>query len=106
MGLFNLFGGTDINQGLKEYENTAGAVLLDVRTPQEYKDGHVPGSKNVPLQSIREAKAVIGRTDTPVFVYCLSGGRSRQAAGMLERMGYDNVKNIGGISAYKGKVER
>ena len=45
MGLFNLFGGTDINQGLKEYENTAGAVLLDVRTPQEYKDGHVPGSK-------------------------------------------------------------
>lgn len=106
MGLFNLFGGADINQGLKEYENTAGAVLLDVRTPQEYKDGHVPGSKNVPLQSIREAKAVISRTDTPVFVYCLSGGRSRQAAGMLERMGYDNVKNIGGISAYKGKVER
>ncbi|MCI8885485.1 MAG: rhodanese-like domain-containing protein [Dorea sp.] len=106
MGLFNLFGGADINQGLKEYENTAGAVLLDVRTPQEYKDGHVPGSKNVPLQSIREAKAVISRTDTPVFVYCLSGGRSRQAAGMLERMGYGNVKNIGGISAYKGKVER
>ena len=100
MGLFNLFGGADINQGLKEYENTAGAVLLDVRTPQEYKDGHVPGSKNVPLQ------AVIGRTDTPVFVYCLSGGRSRQAAGMLERMGYGNVKNIGGISSYKGKVER
>ena len=106
MGLFNLFGGADINQGLKEYENTAGAVLLDVRTPQEYKDGHVPGSKNVPLQSIREAKAVISRTDTPVFVYCLSGGRSRQAAGMLERMGYGNVKNIGGISSYKGKVER
>lgn len=106
MGLFNLFGGADINQGLKEYENTAGAVLLDVRTPREYKDGHVPGSKNVPLQSIREAKAVISRTDTPVFVYCLSGGRSRQAAGMLERMGYGNVKNIGGISAYKGKVER
>ena len=105
MGLFNLFGGADINQGLKEYENTAGAVLLDVRTPQEYKDGHVPGSKNVPLQSIREAKAVISRTDTPVFVYCLSGGRSRQAAGMLERMGYGNVKNIGGISSYKGKVE-
>ena len=42
----------------------------------------------------------------PIFVYCLSGKRSRQAAAVLQQMGYTNVKNIGGIYAYAGKVER
>ena len=42
----------------------------------------------------------------PLFVYCFSGGRSRQAASMLQHMGYNNVQNIGGITAYSGKVER
>ena len=106
MFFFNLLKGADINQGLKEYENTPGAVLLDVRTPQEYKEGHIPNSKNVPLQSIGNMKAVTDKMDTPVFVYCYSGGRSRQASSLLRQMGYSNVKNIGGISAYKGKVER
>ncbi len=106
MGFFNIFKSADINQGLKKYENTPGAVLLDVRTPQEYKEGHVPKSRNVPLQSIRDIKTVTDKMDTPLFVYCYSGGRSRQAAGMLERMGYSDVRNIGGISAYTGKVER
>lgn len=106
MGFFNLLKGSDINQGLEEYKNTPGAVLLDVRTPQEYKDGHIPNSKNVPLQSIGNIKTVTDKMDTPVFVYCYSGGRSRQAAGLLQRMGYSNVKNIGGISSYTGKAVR
>ena len=44
--------------------------------------------------------------DTPLFVYCHSGARSREAVSMLERMGYSKAKNIGGITAYKGEVER
>ena len=106
MFFFNLLKGADINQGLKEYENTPGAVLLDVRTPQEYKEGHIPNSKNVPLHSIGNMKAVTDKMDTPVFVYCYSGGRSRQASSLLRQMGYSNVKNIGGISSYTGKVVR
>ena len=43
--------------------------------------------------------------DTTLYVYCYSGVRSRQAAGLLQRMGYRNVNNIGGIAAYAGKVE-
>ena len=43
--------------------------------------------------------------DTPLFVYCHSGARSRQAAALLAQMGYTNAKNIGGIAAYRGKVE-
>ena len=106
MGLFDFLKQPDINQGVADYRNTEGAMLLDVRTPQEYREGHIPGSKNVPLQTIDKIRSVADNKDTALFVYCYSGGRSRQAASMLQRMGYSNVQNIGGIAAYQGKVER
>lgn len=84
---------------------TAGAVLLDVRTPKEYQEGHIPKSKNVPLQQLDNIISVAKNKDIPLFVYCYSGSRSRQATGMLQRMGYSKVNNIGGIAAYSGKVE-
>ena len=106
MGFFDFLKGPDINQGVKEYSTTDSAVLLDVRTPDEYRQGHIPGSKNVPLQSISKVTGMIDNKSTSIFVHCLSGARSRQAAAILKQMGYTNVKNIGGISAYAGKVER
>ena len=106
MRFFDFLKGPDINQGVKEYNATDGAVLLDVRTPDEYRQGHIPGSKNVPLQSISKVAGMIDNKSTTIFVHCLSGARSRQAAAILMQMGYTNVKNIGGISAYAGKVER
>lgn len=105
MGFFDFLRGCDINEGLKEYGKTDGAVLLDVRTPQEYQAGHIPGSKNIPLQEISRVSAAVSGKDTPLFVYCHSGARSRQAVDGLRRMGYWNAKNIGGISAYAGRVE-
>ena len=105
MGFLNLFKQADINQGVKEYTATPGAVLLDVRTPEEYRGGHIPGSKNVPLQAIGKVVSVAENKDTTRYVYCYSGVRSRQAAGLLQRMGYRYVNNIGGIAAYAGKVE-
>ena len=105
MGFFNFIKNTDINQGLQDYRHTSGAVLLDVRTPQEYADGHIPESKNIPLSSLSQPDAVTVQKDTPLFVYCYSGSRSRQAAEILKSMGYTNVKNLGGIASYTGKVE-
>lgn len=52
MGFFDFFKQVNINQGVEEYKATADAVLVDVRTPQEYREGHIPGSKNVPLQQL------------------------------------------------------
>ena len=52
MGFFDFFKQSNIDQGIEEYKRTAGAVLLDVRTPQEYQEGHIPESKNVPLQQL------------------------------------------------------
>ncbi len=106
MGFFDFLHGPDINQGVKEYGGLEGAVLLDVRTPQEYREGRIPGGKNVPLQELSRVAGVAAEKDTPIFVYCRSGARSAQAVKALARMGYINVKNIGGIAAYTGKVER
>ena len=105
MGFFDFLKGPDINQGVREYGAASGAVLLDVRTPQEYREGHIPGSVNVPLQSLDREEKLPAEKDTALFVYCYSGARSRQAVGLLAHMGYENVKNIGGIAAYTGKVE-
>ncbi len=105
MGIFDFLKAPDINRGVEEFKATDRAVLLDVRTPGEYQEGHIPGSKNIPLQTLDEIEEIVENKDTPIFVHCLSGGRSRQAAAILQQMGYSNVKNIGGISAYHGKVE-
>ena len=105
MGIFDFFKHPDINQGVQEYKNAAGAVLLDVRTPQEYREGHIPGSQNVPLQQLDNVEEVTENKDTVLYVYCRSGARSRQAVSLLKHMGYTNVHNIGGIAAYSGKVE-
>lgn len=106
MGFFDFLRGPDINQGVEEYLATPGAVLMDVRTPGEYREGHIPGSRNVPLDILDKVSATVNNKNTPIFVHCLSGSRSRQAEAYLVRLGYTNVKNIGGISAWRGKVER
>lgn len=106
MGLFDFLKGPDIDQGVEEFDRTAGAVLVDVRSPQEYRQGHIPGAVNVPLQDLGRVSAVAPDKATPLFVYCQSGGRSAQATGQLERADYTAVKNIGGIAGYSGKVER
>lgn len=105
MGLFDFLKQPDINQGVEEYRAAPGAVLVDVRTVQEYREGHIPESRNVPLQQLDRIASVAEDKNTQLFVYCYSGSRSRQAASILRQMGYANVKNIGGIAAYSGKVE-
>ena len=106
MGMFDFMRGPSIDEGVREYRDTEGAVLLDVRTPQEYAEGRVPGSVNIPLQELNRVATAVPDPATPLFVYCLSGGRSGQAVAALQRAGYTVVKNIGGMSGYTGEVER
>ena len=106
MGFFDFLKQPDINRGIQEFMNMEGAVLLDVRTPQEYREGHIPGSKNVPLHQLDKVEDVAENKDGALFVYCYSGARSGRATAQLRRMGYTNVQNIGGISAYFGNTDR
>lgn len=90
----------NINKGLQEYKATPGAVLVDVREVDEFKTGYIPGAVNAPLSMITSSNLP---KDKPLFLYCLRGTRSKQAAEILKRMGY-TVKSIGGISGYRGAI--
>ena len=76
-----------------------GAVLVDVRTPEEFADGHAEGARNIPVSEITSRAGEIPR-DHPVVVYCASGARSAQAASTLARMGY-SVRNLGTLDAWR-----
>lgn len=106
MGFFGFKNKKGINSLVKEYEALPGALLLDVRSAGEYREGHIPGSKNLPLGELDRIGILAENKDTGLFVYCLSGARSRRAAALLGQMGYTNVTDMGGFSAYSGKVEK
>lgn len=106
MGLLNLFRNIDINEGVAEYKKNKDAVLLDVRTAEEYRGGHIDGSVNLPLDRINQIENIVKDKSTPLFVHCYSGGRSGQAVSYLKRKGYTKATNIGGISSYREKVVR
>ena len=90
----------DINKGLAECRSTEGALLIDVREPEEYASGHIPGAVNVPLSSFDGAGLP---RDRALFLYCQRGIRSARAAARLKKRGYTKAKSIGGIAKYKGK---
>ena len=104
MGLFDFMKRPDMGQELERFARTPDALLLDVRTQEEYADGHIPESRNLPLQTLGRTELLPPARETPLFVYCLSGARSRQAAMLLRRVGYAHVTDLGGICNYHGKV--
>ncbi|MGN0157521.1 MAG: rhodanese-like domain-containing protein [Brotaphodocola sp.] len=95
-----------LDAAVERFRATPGAVLLDVRTPDEYREGHIPGSKNVALQAIECVTEVVPEKQVPLFVYCRSGSRSGRAVAAMKQMGYTKVENIGGILDYHGQLER
>ncbi len=90
----------------KELQQDPSIVLVDVRSRQEYREGHIPNSWNIPLDQIKLIQEKIRDKNSRLFVYCLSGGRSATACMYLEKMGYTDVTNIGGISKWTGEIER
>lgn len=75
----------------------AGASVIDVRTPDEYEDGHYPGAKNIPVNLLPTRLDEIGPKDKPIIVYCASGSRSAVAQAMLKAKGFTDVTNAGGL---------
>ena len=97
----------DINTGVEEMKDKHEAILLDVRDPMEYADGHIPGSINIPVGSIAMAADAMPDEDKekPVYVYCLTGIRSRKAASILRDSGFTDVTDLGGINTWRGELE-
>ncbi|MBL8951739.1 MAG: rhodanese-like domain-containing protein [Myxococcaceae bacterium] len=83
----------------RELVSRRGALLLDVRTPEEFAAGHVDGAKNVPVQVLdAELARLPAKKNQPIVVYCRSGGRSARAAAMLGAAGFTQVHDLGAMS--------
>lgn len=78
----------------------SGATLLDVRTPKEFAEGHLPGAINIPVQELPQRVGELGGAPKGVVVYCAAGGRSASAAEILKRSGMTQVHNLGPMSAW------
>lgn len=87
---------------LEHPETFAGSVVIDVRQPEEYASGHVPGALLFPLDSLGLRKGELANFQT-LYVICRSGGRSSAACGLLSHMGFPRVVNVeGGLLAWAG----
>lgn len=76
----------------------AGALVVDVRTPEEYSTGHYPNALNIPVDEVETRLAEFGEDKgKEIVVYCKSGRRSGKAKGILEAQGFKNVTNAGGF---------
>ena len=90
MGLFGFFGGGINTDSIKEYLDK-GAVVLDVRTPGEWEEGHVKGSKLVTLNDIPQSVQKIKAWNKPVIIVCRSGGRAGTALNYLKQAEIDAI---------------
>ena len=75
-----------------------GAAVYDVRTPEEYARDHVSNAKLLPLADIESGKYPTEPKDSAISIYCRSGNRSKQAKAILEKAGYTNIIDMGGIN--------
>ena len=80
-------------------------IVLDVRTPAEYAERHIPGAINVPNETIGStAPEQLPDRRQLILVYCRSGNRSKQAADKLAALGYTNIVEFGGINSWQGET--
>ena len=83
-----------------------GYIILDVRTQEEYDEGHIPGAIVIPHDVIAEkAEEMLTDKDQRILVYCRSGRRSKLAAEILVELGYTNIREFGGIIDWPYEVE-
>ena len=94
--LYRSFENKEISyKKMNEIMKNGKTYLIDVRSKQEYNEGHLDGAINIPLFDIeRETQNLVKNKSVAIIVYCSSGGRSRQAKEILDRLGYENVYNL------------
>jgi len=102
MGLLDLLGLGSKTESVKDFTDR-GAVIIDVRTPGEFQQGHIKNSKNIPLNILSTKINEIKKLNKPVIVCCQSGMRSGQAAGILKSNGIE-VMNGGGWQSLENKL--
>ena len=104
----NIFKSVSMEEGLKLMASDKDFVLLDVRTPEEFSNGHIPGALQLTNETFtkQDAEKLLRNKAQTIYVYCRSGRRSKESSQKLIDFGYTNVIEIGGILDYNGPVEK
>ncbi len=91
------------SSAIRLMNNHSDALVLDVRTAKDYKNGHIKGAKNIPLSDLAGSiESLEKEKDKPVLIYCNSGNSVMRAIRMLKKAGFEKVNNLeGGIAAWK-----
>jgi len=96
-----------MDKAVKMMKDEKNYIILDVRRPDEYSEGHIPGAINVPNEEIGTTEiAELPDKSQMILVYCRSGRRSKEASEKLVKLGYTNIVEFGGILDWKGKIEK
>ena len=96
----------DAEQAKTLMDTETDYIILDVRTEEEYNEGHIPNAILIPNTEIRErAELELTDQDQLILVYCRSGNRSKLAAAILVELGYTNVVEFGGINSWAYDIE-
>lgn len=104
--LLTLTGCTTTNKNItytkaKELITEKQAIIIDVRTIEEYNEQHIENAYNIPLDNIENINNYINNKEQYIIVYCRSGNRSKQAQTKLTQLGYTNVYNLGAMSNWE-----
>ena len=96
-----------MDEAVKMMRDEKDYIILDVRRPDEYAEGHIPGAINVPNEEIGTTEiAELPNKSQLILVYCRSGRRSKEAYEKLVKLGYTNIVEFGGILDWKGEIEK
>ena len=95
----------NMDEAITMMEEGSGYIILDVRTPGEFEEKHIPGAINVANETIgTDEIPELPDKDQLILVYCRSGNRSKQASEKLVKLGYTNIIEIGGINSWPGET--
>ena len=101
----NTYRQITMNEAVTMMEEKSGYIILDVRRPDEFSEGHIPNAINVPNESIGTSEIPeLPNKDQLILVYCRSGRRSKEASEKLVKLGYTNIVEFGGILDWKGEI--
>lgn len=95
----------NMDEAIAMMEAESDYIILDVRTPEEFSEKHIPGAINIANETIgSEEIPELPDKDQLILVYCRSGNRSKQASEKLVALGYTNIVEFGGINDWPGEV--
>ena len=104
-GSANSYRQISMDEAVEMMKKERDYIILDVRRPDEYAEGHIPGAINLPNESIGTAEIPeLPDKAQLILVYCRSGRRSKEASEKLVKLGYTNIVEFGGILDWKGEI--